>query len=204
MTTLKKNLTGKEFGHWTVLEEAPRSSSGKRVWVCVCSCGKKSLVEQGNLTTGKSSKCISCAAKISQTKHGMGTESSGLYSIWKSMKSRCYNPNRNSYARYGARGISVCDSWMTFEDFLADMGATYQTGLTLDRIDNDKGYSPENCRWANIQQQNSNTSKNVSLEFKGSFYTEAELSRLTGVPRTTLQARRRRGLTGDQIVYGTR
>ena len=203
MGTLK-DLTDQQFGSWKVLHEVDRSKSGQRVWRCSCSCGTESLVTQGNLSSGKSTKCVSCAAKVSHVKHGMGAESSGLYSVWKSMKSRCYNPNRNSYARYGARGISVCDSWMTFENFLADMGATYQTGLTLDRIDNDKGYSPENCRWANIQQQNSNTSKNVNLEFKGSFYTEAELSRLTGVPRTTLQARRRRGLTGDQIVYGTR
>lgn len=201
MRTLK-DLTNLRFGKWLVVEESERSSSGGRNWLCECDCGKRSVVDQGNLKAGKSSKCKSCASREANLEHGMGVQSKGLYSVWKSMKSRCLNPNRKSYSRYGGRGITICDTWQTFEGFLSDMGSTYQEGLTLDRINNDGNYELSNCRWATAIEQGSNTSKNVRIEFEGSLYTEAELHRLTKVPRTTLQARRRRGLVGEDIVYG--
>lgn len=123
------------------------------------------------------------------------SEKHPLYLTWKSMVNRCHNRNNSSCKHYGGRGISVCDRWRkSFWDFYEDMGDRPE-GYTLDRINNDGNYSKDNCRWATIEQQSRNTRTNVTINYKGNYITEAELSRLTGTPRTTIQSRRRRGLT---------
>lgn len=198
-----KNLAGCKFGEWTVITEAPRKS-GKRHWWCECSCGTIREVSQSNLVSEKSSRCRVCSGKLSRTKHGQSHKTSGIYSVWKNMKVRCLNPNHKSYENYGGRGVKICDKWLNFEGFYEDMGSTYESGLTLDRVDNSGNYCLENCRWATRSEQNSNTRRNVILEYKGGLYTEAQLSRLTGVHRTTITARRKRGLIGESLVNGLR
>lgn len=198
-----KELQGKCFGQWLVITEAQKKN-GKRHWWCECSCGVTKEVNQLNLTQGKSTKCDSCSAKQKPIKHGYGNKTSGLYSIWKGMKSRCLNPNRNCYKDYGGRGIGICEVWLNFEGFLKDMGGSYETGLTLERKDNMLGYSPENCKWATRAEQNSNTRRNLKLEYQGKIYTERQLADLTGTPRTTIQARRKKGLVGEELINGPR
>lgn len=123
-----------------------------------------------------------------------------LYSIWKNMKSRCYNPNRVAYKDYGGRGISVCDRWRhSFMSFYEDMLEGYEEGLSLDREDNDGNYCKENCRWINRAMQNRNQRKSLKLLYKGKYVTEAELSEITGIPRTTIQQRRRAGWEGEDL-----
>ena len=155
---------------------------------CQCrNCGSVVKRAKSNLyakkRSGKRGTCNSCQSD----KHP-------LYSTWKSMINRCHNPNNVSYKNYGGRGIGVCDRWAnSFWDFLEDMGERPE-GHTLDREDNNSGYCKENCRWATRSQQASNTRNNVWIDYQGEVVTEAELSRVTGTPRTTIQTRRRKGI----------
>lgn len=108
-----------------------------------------------------------------------------LYGRWCQIKGRCNNPNHSRYIDYGGRGITYCDKWETFEGFLDDMESSYQRGLSIDRINNDKGYSKENCRWATQKEQSRNTRQNRL--FKGK--TLVEWSELLGIKRSTLAQR---------------
>jgi len=108
------------------------------------------------------------------------------YQIWSSMKKRCFSPKAINYSQYGGRGISVCEKWMFFEGFFEDMG--YSNGLCLDRIDNDKGYDPSNCRWVTYKENNRNKSNNVLIEGK----TMAEWSELTGISKNVIWHRIRK------------
>ena len=155
------DLTGKEFGAWTVLEYAHTNDRGAVSWLCRCQCGSVATVSGNNLRSGRTTNC-GClrSEKLSQknTTHGMSSTRS--YRIWSGMIQRCTNPKRAAFAYYGGRGITVCDRWMSFENFLSDMGEP-PDGMSLDRIDNDGPYSSENCRWASkeVQSRNSRNTK---------------------------------------------
>jgi hypothetical protein len=132
----------------------------------------------------------------------MNREKHRLYSTWKSMRSRCSNPNVSCYHNYGGRGIKVCERWNDFLLFLEDMESSFKEGLTLDRKDNNLGYFPDNCRWATTKEQANNMSTNLSLLYRGSFYTEAKLAEYTNVSRTTIQQRRNKGYSVEEMVHG--
>lgn len=121
------------------------------------------------------------------TTHGM--TKTITYSSWRSMRSRCNNPKDASYARYGGAGVYVCERWSSFECFLEDMGERPSLEHSLDRIDNSKGYEPNNCRWASILQQHNNRGDNRVLEFNGESLTLAEWARKLGVNRLTIVGR---------------
>lgn len=160
-----RDLTGKRFGRWQVTGFAGRNSAGKDYWFCVCDCGNTKQVRGDGLTGGRNQSC-GCYSRerAKQTgairgklnvKHGLlGTR---IYSIWHHMKDRCLNPGHVAYKRYGGRGISICEEWLDPEAFYQWASVSgYRDGLTLDRIDNDAGYCPSNCRWATPKQQANN------------------------------------------------
>lgn len=200
MNSTMKDLTGCLFNSWTVIKEVDRDKHNKRMWECICECGDICNILQENLTRNRSKMCRKCS--LQQIKEKPKREDHRLYSVWKNMRSRCTNPNRQHYHVYGGRGISVCDRWQDFNLFIEDMYPTFEEGLTLDRIDVNGNYCPENCRWANIEEQSNNKRDSLKLLFEGEYYTEAQLSRKTGVSRTTIQQRRRNGYSVDEMVYG--
>lgn len=158
MVMPRRDLTGQRFGALTALRFY--SSSPSR-WVCLCDCGNQNVVVTYNLHHGKVRSCGCEAAKnigVAHIIHGHATKNgkSLVYMRWAAMIHRCTNPSNKQWADYGGRGISIDDPrWFRFENFLADMGEP-PPGLTLDRKDNDLGYSKSNCRWATRLEQTNN------------------------------------------------
>ena len=183
-----EDLTGQRFGKLVAvnpIDEPTKSGQHKR-WVCRCDCGETAIVTSDHLKKGttKSCGCIN---------HGKtGTR---LYRIWSHMRSRCQNPKDENYKNYGARGITVCKEWA--RDFMAfynwAISSGYNDGLTIDRTDNSKGYSPENCRWADMRTQANNTRSNRKITYNGETKTLAEWARIIGVKQNTLLYRLKRG-----------
>ena len=153
----KIDLTGQKFGRLTVIEEAGRDKSRNIKWMCVCECGKETIVRGSNLKNGGTQSC-GCL----RNKHGM--RNTRFYKIWDNAKQRGTNENRPNYEDYVGRGIIFCPRWQDFENFKADMYESYlehveehgEANTTLDRIDNDKRYTPWNCRWATWKVQAAN------------------------------------------------
>ena len=158
------DLTGKKFGRWTAI-----SYAGGGKWNCVCNCGTEKIVEGTHLKSGasKSCGCYNHEALIKRnTTHG--DNKTPLHYLWLDINKRCSNPNFKQFKDYGGRGITVCDEWrhnfVAFRDWAVENG--YSKGLTIDRIDNDKGYSPENCRFVDyyVQQNNKRSNRSGRLQ----------------------------------------
>lgn len=176
--------TGERFGRWTVIEEC--AGIERRMFTCQCDCGQRRNVYLSHLRSGKSQQCKDCAV----VKHRMS--SSDTYRSYRSMVTRCTDPAHKDYARYGGRGIGIDPSWSTFSGFLSDMGIR-PAGTTLDRIDNSKGYSRDNCRWATPKTQANNTSFNRIVHYQGKAYTCSQLAEHLGIAYQALYSRIKKG-----------
>lgn len=151
-------LTGKVFGRLIVLSRAP--NKGKRsAWLCRCECGREVVVAGTKLVHDKQR---GCGCKKGNPSHRMCD--SAEYQSWQNAVTRCTNPKRAEWHRYGGRGIKVCERWQKFESFYADMGPKPGPEYTLDRIDNDGNYEPGNCRWVTRKEQSLNYSRNIVFE----------------------------------------
>ena len=198
------SIIGKRFGRLVVLDlDHVSEKNHNSWWKCQCDCGREVVVYRGSLTSGDSISC-GCYHRehvrdFSKT-HGMS--STPLYSTWSGMVQRCTNPNAKNYERYGGRGVTVCSEWDDFKNF-HDWAVThgYEQGLTIDRKDNDLGYSPDNCRWVDRITQQNNTRRNKLVTFNGETRSIAEWSRILGINHETLQYRVNRGNMNDFEQY---
>lgn len=187
----KQNLIGKKFGRWTIIDYA--DNIGKNpAWLCKCECGTIRKVLSCNLLSGKSISC-GCvqrekAGKINKT-HGLSK--TRIYRIYKGMKSRCYNHNNPAYNYYGGRGIKMCDEWlndfMNFYNWAMSNG--YNDTLSIDRINVNNGYSPNNCRWIDTLGQANNKRTNFVLNICGKTHTIAEWCKLNNINPPTLYSK---------------
>ena len=165
------DLTGQKFDRLTIIERVGNDKHGHVRWLCQCNCGKKSNVLSSNLRCGhiRSCGCLQKDLHIEmQYRHGhaMSNNRSKIYRTWVYMIQRCNNPNNQEYKHYGGRGIKVCEAWMKFECFLQDMGER-PDGMSIDRINNNKGYAKENCKWSTPKEQARNTRRNKLITING-------------------------------------
>lgn len=199
-----KNLLGQKFNRLTVIAFSHRQSypDGHSVfsfWKCLCDCGNESTVQSRKLTTGHSKSC-GCLMRESAsqrfTKHG-GSRSSKkgvhpLYETWKGMHARCNNANHKLWKNYGGRGIAVCDKWSDFSLFVEDMFHSWRPSLTIERKDNNKGYHPDNCIWADRIVQANNKRNTVWVEIYGRIQPVAVWCRELGLNAGSVNAHARK------------
>lgn len=197
------DLTGRRFGRLVVVERAENSADGRARWLCRCDCGQSKTVLGEHLKKGRTKSC-GCAKSESSSKRFKkhGGRNSKLYRIWSNMKDRCNNPDCKAYRDYGGRGIKVCEEWT--DDFSAfqkwALANGYKEGLTIDRKDNNKGYSPDNCRWTDRKIQGNNKRNCRYITYKGQRKTVAEWSEITGIPHETLLYRLNHGWETERIL----
>lgn len=188
-----KDLTGQKFQKLLVIEKSKFIDSSRSIkWKCLCDCGNYAYVNGTTLKAHKQKSC-GCAnkEKSAKIKHGntINNKPSKTYNSWSSMKQRCTNKNNPKYKNYGERGIDICDRWInSFENFLNDMGEKPEN-LTLERIDVNKGYSKENCCWANSKTQANNKTNNNFITYKGLTLTVSEWADKLKIPFLTLRMR---------------
>jgi ribosomal protein S27E len=188
----KNDLTGKVFGRWTVIK-LDRKEKRSSFWEVKCECGTIKVVYRGSLTTGRSKSCgCLCAERISLAKTTHGHTANGktslTYRTWVGMWSRCTNKNEDSYPHYGGRGILIDPQWEKFENFLSDMGVK-PVGMSIERIDNDKNYCKENCRWATDIEQANNKRNSRILTHNNASMSLCSWARKVKISPKTIQDR---------------
>lgn len=205
------DLTGQRFGRYVVIRRAEDyvTPGGKRktMWACRCDCGNVKDVSGNALKTGSTVSCGCYKKEHDHTRcmtHGatLNGRPTRLYKVWDGMKARCYNLNKAYYSIYGGRGIAMCDEWHysfeAFRDWALANG--YSDSLTIDRIDTDGNYCPENCRWSSIKEQSNNKRDNVFISYNGETHTIAQWSEITGIPFHTIRRRYVDGWSVEDVL----
>lgn len=196
-----RDLTGQRFNK-LVVEKYNRKTRTCHLWDCVCDCGNRKTIAHGSLVYGRT---ISCGCVLKQvlkernTTHGLSDTVE--YKTWKSIKKRCLDRNTPSFKDYGGRGITICDQWeRSFEEFISHVGNCPDGCNSIDRIDNNRGYEPGNCRWSTPKEQSRNTRRNVFITANGTTRCIAEWSEITGIPYSCIYARLVRGWDHGRCV----
>ena len=193
-------IVGQQFGLLKVLNERRvKEGLGKSKFqvLGLCVCGTKKWVDERSVRRGLVKSCGRCANKTH------GKSKTPEYAVWRAIVDRCQLPTHQAYKNYGARGITVCARWLKFENFLEDMGQQPFKGASIDRIDNNKGYFPSNCRWANATQQCNNRRSNHLITIGCVTKTIAEWAKKSGVRHNTITYRLKQGWPPHQAVFTT-
>lgn len=191
-----RDIAGSISGRLTAICPGKKNKWGKQLWICECECGNKTEIRTCDFTSGRVKSC-GCESKeklIRRTqKHGLSNTRE--HKIWRGLHDRCRNQRNRSYPHYGGRGITVCKEWGDFSQFYEDMGPS--NGLELDRIDNDKGYSKDNCRWTTRAKNNQNTRKSKRWFVNGRKHDSLSIAaKIHGVDPTTIAYWCRKGIGG--------
>ncbi len=184
-----QDLTGTTYGLWYVVELHSIDKWGHPSWLCRCQCGVEKSIQGSNLRSGQSTQCRSCGRKT----HGQ--TGSPEHVTWKAMLARC-----KSHPRYQGRGITVCERWLTFENFFADMGPKPSLAHSIERIDNEGNYQPDNCQWATPKEQAHNKRNNRLLTFQGQTKCVGAWAEETGIAYQTLTSRLNHGWSVDKAL----
>ena len=206
----RNNLIGQRFGILTVIEDAGNDPRGNSMWLCKCDCGNTKVIRGSKLKEGQ---YLSCGCQwhaynekrnegIRKSKITHGLSGTRLYYIYENMMKRCYDQNAEKYPNYGGRGITVCEEWRTDRQAFFDWALSngYTEELTIDRIDVNGNYCPENCRWATQKEQANNRTSNRYLEYNGETHTVIEWAELIGMSPGTLYARIENGWTTEKAL----
>lgn len=205
-----KNLTGKRFGKLVASKCVGKDRHNNAVWLCRCDCGREKTVASRSLVSGNTRSC-GCL-ETGRFINGLGGKRHGgsnerLYRVWGGMRNRCYDENRPEYPNYGGRGIRVCDEWL--HDYAAFRKWAYENGFdpdlsgyecSIDRIDVNGDYRPDNCRWIPMSEQGWNTRRIGMIEYRGEPMTLVEASGLYGIAAKTIKGRLKRGWPVERAV----
>jgi len=187
---------GDKYGKLTVVDVI-----GGRKSLFKCDCGTTKMISRYDVLKGKISSC-GCIRKEKQNAEKHGLSYHKTYIILKSIKQRCFNPKNKDFKNYGGRGILLCDEWandyVSFYNWSMENG--WEDGKSIDRIDNDKGYNPENCRWVDMKVQANNHRRNTLIEYNGMTMTLQQWSDLTGIDRNTIKTRLNSGWTVEATL----
>lgn len=205
------DLIGKRYGRLTVIGRAydqKCKTKRSRMWLCRCDCGNEVVKPTHDLNRGHAKSC-GCWRKehmeefteklAGRVTHGMSRER--IFRIWSGMIKRCEDPSCKAYKNYGGRGIKVCDEWHSLDSFVDWAHKNgYAEDRSIDRIDNDSSYGPDNCRWADILTQANNKRNNVFITYNGETHTIPEWSRIIGISATTIRQRKRAGWSDEEAI----
>ena len=199
------DLTGKRFGKLTVIKKHNQDKWGGWNWLCMCDCGNETVVSGGHLRGLKTKSCGCSRKETKNFTHKM--TGSRLYKVWRAMKSRCYYEKSEMFKHYGGRGITVCDEWknsfISFYDWSIKNGydENAERGqCTIDRIDVNGNYEPNNCRWATIKQQANNTRRNHLIKYNGKTQTVSQWANELGVEPDSIFSRLQKGFTEEEAL----
>lgn len=197
----KRDLTGMRMGRLVAIKQADHKAKGGQIlWECKCDCGNEVLVTTSNFTRGNST---SCGCKRTEHKYGdKSTKRMRIYKIYYAILQRCFNPNSKAYKWYGGRGITICAEWKdSFESFMSwALLNGYSDSLTIDRIDHEGNYEPNNCRWITQAEQLNNTRSNIVITCDGKTMDLMQWSRHLGVSYDMLRSRHRLGWDPERVI----
>ena len=200
----RENLKGRKFNKLQVIDFYG-NKKGRTYWQCKCDCGKVCILEAYKIKSGhtKSCGCLGVENKKTLYKYSIKHKKmdTKLYRVWQNMKRRCYTASSNSYKNYGARGIKVCKEWS--QDFISfynwAMANGYKENLTIDRINVNGNYEPNNCRWATMEEQANNKRNNVFINYNGEKLSINQWSKKTGIKRETIYWRLQHGFSLEKV-----
>lgn len=183
---------GARYGRWTILKLSENKKHGNRLWLCRCECGVEKEVIGSHLNKGRSQSC-GCfqreTVSLSSATHKLSRGKTPLYAVWQGIKQRCLNENSYGYQYYGKRGVTISEDWKDFVNFYNDMSPSYKEGLSIERIDVNKGYCKENCKWATKAEQARNRKTTVFIDTVYGKLTITEAAKKAGITNSAMMNR---------------